>query len=382
MSTTQYWSNTQKLQFSNTTLGTHTCVHNPTVYNMVPLTKAQASVPAQPGPNVLSGGVEFASGSIPMEWPEMDYSEYVALGAYHLQPSTMIDMYDNGYLGWLVLASHEPPAGVMTKVAKVKATFVVSKPANGLVSRINDIAPGTLSASIQLGGSIAAGVSLNYALSFWSKWGESLASSVVNVQTQPFLGTAAAPTLSQTAGGTLGARTEYYKICWKTAYGTSISSAEVSIAVSANNVAVVTPPAAPAGATGWSVFGSTASGAEKEQNSSALTLGAAWTEPTTGLTTTGVVPTTVDTSSTNNFMVALSWTAPSTTAYRKGRVYVSNSSISPGSSANVKAEVYSAFTQSFNDYCGTNGVTATSTLPTESQSYIGDFRGGIWQNAT
>lgn len=269
MSTTQYWSNTQKLQFSNTTLGTHTCVHNPTVYNMVPLTKAQASVPAQPGPNVLSGGVEFASGSIPMEWPEMDYSEYVALGAYHLQPSTMIDMYDNGYLGWLILASHEPPAGVSTKVAKVKATFVVSKPANGLVSTINVLAPGTLSLSAASGGSIASGVTLYYALTFWSKWGESLSSPVESITT-----------------------------------------------------------------------------------------------------------------SAANQMITASWTAPTSAFYRKARLYVATSSIAGGSVANVKADVYTAFTQSFVDYCGTNGVTATATIPTESQSYIGDFRGGIWQNAT
>jgi hypothetical protein len=268
MTTTQYWMNAQKLRFVSPTLGTHICVHNPTTYNMVPLTKAQAAVPLQAGPNVLIGGVEFSPGAIPIEWPEMDYSEYQALQPFVYMPITMIDMYDNGYLGWLILGSYEPPAGVATKVGSCKATFVVSQPANGLLSTINVLTPGALSATVAAGGSIPSSTTLYYAMTFWSQWGESTMSPVK----------------------------------------------------------------------------------------------------------------TVSTGATNNAMVQLSWTPPSSAFYRKARLYVSSVSFSAGSIQNIKAEVYTSFSQSFKDYCGTNGLTSTATIPTANKSSCGFWRGAVWLN--
>lgn len=268
--TTQYWNNAQKLRFVSSSGVTYVCVHNPTTYNMVPLTKAQASIPVQPGPNILSGGIEFASGSIPIEWPEMDFSEWQALQAWHLVPSTMIDMYDNGYLGWLVLGSYQPPAGVATKVGKANATFVVAKPANGLISTVNVLAPITITSAVAAGGSIPASTTLHYALSVWTPWGESLIS----------------PDLSVSTGGT------------------------------------------------------------------------------------------------SNAMITISWTAPVSNFYRKARLYVSTSAITAGTVQSIKAEVYSAFTQSFVDYCGMAGLTSTATTPTTNQAYTGRFSGGIWYNMT
>jgi hypothetical protein len=151
---------------------------------MVPLSKAQADTPIMPGPNILSGGVEFASAAIPLEWQQLDYQEYLNLQAYHLVPSTMIDVFDNGYYGWLQLGSFEPLAGAATKVGKAKAAFIVSTPANGLVSTVNTLANGaTLGHTVATGGSLAASTTLYYALSFWSNWGESLIGPIATVST-------------------------------------------------------------------------------------------------------------------------------------------------------------------------------------------------------
>lgn len=270
---TQFWNGAQKMRFVSSTLGTHICVHNPTTYNFVPLTKATAAIPINAGPNVLQGGVEFAAASIPLEWPELDYAEYQQLAAYHLQPSTMIDMLDNGYLGWLILGSWEPPAGVATIVGKCKGAFVVSKPANGLSSVINTLANGaTISAIVSAGGSIAASTTLCYGLTLWSSWGESLIGPIL----------------------------------------------------------------------------------------------------------------TVSTGSTANAMIQLSWTAPTSGYFRRARLYVATSAATlvAASSANVKADVYASWNQTFTDYCGMSGVNSVGTIPSVNQAYTGLWAGSLWQNAT
>ncbi len=270
MSTMQYWSNTQKMRFVSGTLGTHICVHNPADYKLMPLTKAQASIPVQPGSNLLVGGVEFAAAAVPLTWEEMDYEEYVQLGAYFYQPVTMIDMNDNGYQGWLVPVGFEWLPGVQTKVGKATMSFVVSKPGNGLLSTINTIgAGGTITASTATGGSLAPSTTLYYALTFWSNWGEGILGPVKTVTTP------------STAG---------------------------------------------------------------------------------------------------SYLVNLSWTAPTSTFYRKARLYISTATILPNQVNNVKAEIYTSFTQSWTDYCGLSGCTSTATTPSADSSFTGRFAGGVWIN--
>jgi hypothetical protein len=266
-----YWPSggAQKMRFI---IGgdTHVCAHNPTQYPMAPLSKAQASTPVQMGPNLLAGGVEFAPGAMTLEWDQMSYTEYQELGAFNMLYCTMIDMYDNGYQGWLILNSYTPTAAMAQMVGQVQATFVVAKPANGLISTVNILSPGILSSSVVTsGGSLASGTTLYYALTFFSLWGESALSSVITV---------------------------------------NITS--------------------------------------------------------------------------NNSYVNLSWTGPTSGFYRKARLYIATSSFTAGSSALVKAEVYSSFTQEWTDYNGTNGVTATTTTPTSNNAFTGIFAGGLWQNMT
>ena len=254
-----------------TTGGTYILTKNPNKMPMVPLTKAKADVPISPGPNLLNGGSEFAAAAIPMEWAEMDYQEYLNLQSYHLQPSTMIDMYDNGYYGWLSLGTFDSLPGVATKTGTVKAAFIVSTPANGLNSIINTLATpltGNLTATVTTGGSIAASITLYYVLTLYSNWGQTTMSPVVSVTTS------------------------------------SVGSA-----------------------------------------------------------------------------ISLSWTAPTSGFFRKGRLWISASNnFVAGSSALVKADVFSAWTQTWMDYNGTSGVTNTDIIPTSNTAWTGKFAGGIWQN--
>ena len=269
--TTQYWSGAQKLRFvAGGTIGTHVCVNNPTKLPFTPLTKAQASVPIQPGSNTLVGGVEFAASAIPLEWPEMDLAEYQQISAFFYVPCVMIDMSDNGYNGWLIPVAFELEPGVQTKVGKATMKFVVSKPANGLSSVINTLTAPTLSLSQGTGGSIPNATTLYFAATAWSNWGES----------------------------TVG--------------------------------------------------------------------------PTSSITTTAA-----------NSLINISWTAPTSQWYRKLRIYISTSSnLLSGNTSLVKAEIFSALNQTFIDYCGTNGVTSTASIPSINQAYTGKYAGGLWINLT
>ncbi len=100
----------------------------------------------------------------------------------------------------------------------------------------------------------------------------------------------AAPVLSQVAGGSLGATTYFAKTTYTTAGGETLASSEASLAVSANNLLQVASPGTATGATGYNVYASTATGTETRQNTAPIALGAAWTEPTTGLTAGAALP--------------------------------------------------------------------------------------------
>jgi hypothetical protein len=112
----------------------------------------------------------------------------------------------------------------------------------------------------------------------------------------PIVNAPAAPTLTQSSGGTLPARTEYYKITFATLHGETTPSGESSFSVNANNLVSVTSPSNPGGiTTGYNVYAATTAGAETLQNSSPIAFGTDWIEPTTGLTTTGVSPPSINT---------------------------------------------------------------------------------------
>lgn len=93
----------------------------------------------------------------------------------------------------------------------------------------------------------------------------------------------AGATLSSSVAGSLSATTYYVRITYMTAYGESPTSLETNEAVPSNSVLVVDSPSAMTGATGWNVYVGTTSGTETLQNSTPLSIGSNWTEPTSGL---------------------------------------------------------------------------------------------------
>jgi hypothetical protein len=86
----------------------------------------------------------------------------------------------------------------------------------------------------------------------------------------------------------------FVKITYVTASGETTPSSEASLAVAASHVLSVASPAASTGAIGWTVYVSTASGAETKQNASPLAIGTAWQEPNAGLVA-GAAPPAVNT---------------------------------------------------------------------------------------
>ena len=99
-----------------------------------------------------------------------------------------------------------------------------------------------------------------------------------------------APSLGYAAGGALAATTYYAKTTWivETQDGLqyeSLPSAETSLAVAADNVLVVSPPAPPPmpyPVIAWNVYVGASSDAEELQ-ASMIPLSLSWTESTTGL---------------------------------------------------------------------------------------------------
>jgi hypothetical protein len=92
----------------------------------------------------------------------------------------------------------------------------------------------------------------------------------------------AAPVLSSSASGSLGAATYYVQITYTTASGETLPSVEVKLAVAANHVLTIASPAAATGATSWNAYVTTVQGQETLQ-SAAIAIATGYTEPTTGL---------------------------------------------------------------------------------------------------
>lgn len=93
----------------------------------------------------------------------------------------------------------------------------------------------------------------------------------------------AAPTLTSTAGGSLGARTNYATITYVGPSGEGVASSESSGAVAASFRGKITSPAASTGATHYNVYVSNSTGNGVRQNASAIAIGTDWTEALTGI---------------------------------------------------------------------------------------------------
>jgi len=116
-----------------------------------------------------------------------------------------------------------------------------------------------------------------------------------NVAVPGSSGPLAAPSLSMSSGGTLPATTYYAKVTYVYANGTeSAGSPEANLAVTSDELLNIASPPAVAGATGYNVYVSNTvgggSGAETRQNSTPISIGTAWVEPSTGLITTNPGP--------------------------------------------------------------------------------------------
>lgn len=125
----------------------------------------------------------------------------------------------------------------------------------------------------------------------WTMCGTSEGNKAV-VFNVPLLAAPAAPTLGTSNGGSLGARTEYYKITYINLAGETVGSTEASVAVGANQLAVVSSPGAVGNAVSYNVYAASSSGAETKQNASPIALGTNWTEPLGGMISGAVVPST------------------------------------------------------------------------------------------
>lgn len=100
------------------------------------------------------------------------------------------------------------------------------------------------------------------------------------------------PIVTYTAGGSLPARIEFYKISYVDDLGgeSVASQDEMRVFIPANNVAVVNSPnpavskaASGVGYSKYKVYAATVTGAEQLQTVSPVAIGTNWTEPTSGL---------------------------------------------------------------------------------------------------
>jgi hypothetical protein len=107
----------------------------------------------------------------------------------------------------------------------------------------------------------------------------------------PNLAAPAAPVLSQTAGGSLVARTYYVAVTFVNLAGQTVGSAEATLAVGVNQRLVVASPATSGNATGWNLYVGTATGNKTRQNAAPLVLGSNFTEPLGGLVAGASLPT-------------------------------------------------------------------------------------------
>ncbi len=92
-----------------------------------------------------------------------------------------------------------------------------------------------------------------------------------------------APTLSSSAGGSIPLTSYYVRTTYLFSGNEGPPSPEESITVPANSVLNVTSPGSQTGATAWNVYVGTSTGTETLQNSTPISIGAGWIEPTSGL---------------------------------------------------------------------------------------------------
>jgi len=126
------------------------------------------------------------------------------------------------------------------------------------------------------------------------------------------------PSLSQVAGGSLGARTRYVRIGLVKdgiifyGYNPVSTHDESSLAISANNLLKVASPGAVAGYDGWCPLVGTASGTEVTQPgtiSTPIAFGTDWTEPSSGAQTSNTTNTPFDINYWNGAAVFIELTA-------------------------------------------------------------------------
>jgi hypothetical protein len=113
-----------------------------------------------------------------------------------------------------------------------------------------------------------------------------------------------APSLSETAAGSLGGRTEYYRLSFVTPDGEGLPGPRASLILDADNVTQVAAPAYPYpfAIYGYNVYAATTAGSEVLQNGAGPVLaGDVWMEPVTGLVTGSASPPTSWASTTLTF---------------------------------------------------------------------------------
>jgi hypothetical protein len=122
----------------------------------------------------------------------------------------------------------------------------------------------------------------------WISWGWNAQTlsradqSTVSVPAPP--AAPAAPTLTDVAGGALGARTDFVRICYTKDGKLYPVSTEASRAISANRLLQVAAPTTDNNYDGWVVLVSATTNTETVQTG-VQPFGAPWTEPSTGFTT-------------------------------------------------------------------------------------------------
>lgn len=119
-------------------------------------------------------------------------------------------------------------------------------------------------------------------------------------------GAPAAP-VAASAAGTLAAGTYHVKVTYVYASGETTASPETAITITANKGIKVTAPTTVTNATGWNVYISLASGAEKKQNAATIAMGTSYTQSTALLTTSASPPATQTCPTTSTAWVATAY---------------------------------------------------------------------------
>lgn len=175
----------------------------------------------------------------------------------------------------------------------------------------------------------------------------------------------AAPVVSQSAGGSLAARTYYLKTTYtQDGPAETDASPETSQAIAANNLATVQSPPQIASAQAYNVYAATSTGAEQLQTSTPIPLGTNWTEPTSGLVAGAAAP-----SSNTTGGIGLD-------ATRDGSAYIRVQSVSSGhqtTTPSYQADSVSAVAQ----YTGTSPVNLVYNTSTQIASLSFTPAGGV-----